>query len=246
MTGTIRQQPSGFEMVETTKRLRRLSLICGIISSILYFCTDMLGGLLWDNYDFTSQYISELSAIGAPSRAFVISLYSVYNALVAGFALGVWESAGEKRALRITGCLLIGYVVAGLVGLLFPMNPDEPTTALTNTMHQIIAGVTVLVILLSLGFAATAFGKQFRFYSLGTILVYLLLGALPFLGVAQVEAGEATPWVGLVERIMVYGYMLWVAVLTIALLRKDKRPSLTREAGLRHRANSNMDETETE
>ncbi|MFW9943809.1 MAG: DUF998 domain-containing protein [Candidatus Sifarchaeia archaeon] len=140
----------------------------------------------------------------------------------------------------------MGYVVAGLVGLFFPMNPDEPTTALTNTMHQIIAGVTVLVILSSLGFAATAFGKQFRFYSLGTIIVCLLLGALPFLGVARVEAGEPTPWVGLVERIMVYGYMLWVAMLTIALLRKDKRPSLTREAGLRHRANSNMDETETE
>ena len=55
-----------------------------------------------------------------------------------------------------------------------------------------------------------------------SILIYLLLGALPFLGVAQIEAGQPTPWVGVVERIMVYGYMLWVAVLAIVLLHAEK------------------------
>ena len=69
---------------------------------------------------------------------------------------------------------------------------------------------------------ATTLGLRFRFYSIGTILVYLVLGILPFLGVAQVEAGQSTPWVGLVERIMVYGYMLWVLILANVLLRSEK------------------------
>lgn len=209
-------------MSEKAMMLRKLSLICGILSSLLYVCSDILGGLLWEDYDFTSQYISELSAIGSPSRLIIIPLYIVYNILMTVFALGIWGFDSRKRTLRVIGVLLVGYVVAGFVGLYFPMHPGESATTLSNAMHQISAGVTVIFILLSLVFAATAFGMQFRLYSLGTILIYLLLGALPFLGVAQIEAGQPTPWVGVVERIMVYGYMLWVAVLAIVLLHAEK------------------------
>lgn len=31
----------------------------------------------------------------------------------------------------------------------------------------------------------------------------------------------APPWFGLIERINVYGYLLWIAVLAIILLRAD-------------------------
>jgi hypothetical protein len=72
--------------------------------------------------------------------------------------------------------------------------------------------------------------------TLGIILMYLVLGALTFLGVAQVEAGEPTPWVGLVEHTMVYGYMLWVAVLAILLLRMKNRLRVISEIDLYHRS----------
>ncbi|MFW9909641.1 MAG: DUF998 domain-containing protein [Candidatus Thorarchaeota archaeon] len=208
-------------MVETTRRLRKLSLIVGIISSLLYFCTDILGGMIWGNYDFTTQYISELSAIDAPSRSFVVSLYVVYNIAVIPLALEVWRFAGKKQTLRITGGMLFGYIITGFVGLFFPMDPSGTATTFTNTMHQIFAGVIVTVILLSLGFGAAAFGPWFRYYSIGLILVYLGLGALPFLSVVQFEAGQPMPWLGLVERTMVYGYVLWVSVLSFVLMRTE-------------------------
>ncbi|MDH4212568.1 MAG: DUF998 domain-containing protein [Candidatus Thorarchaeota archaeon] len=206
-------------MVETTKRLRKLSFICGILSSLLYFCADILGGMIWGNYDFTTQYISELSAIDASSRSFVVSLYILYNIIVIPFALGVLRFAGRKRVLRITGGMLIGYIATGLAGLFFPMDPSGTATTFTNIMHQIFAGVIVFFILLSLGFGAAAFATWFRYYSIGIILVYLVLGALPFLSVVQFEAGQPIPWVGLVERMMVYGYVLWVSVLSLVLMR---------------------------
>ncbi|MFW9964033.1 MAG: DUF998 domain-containing protein [Candidatus Sifarchaeia archaeon] len=213
-------------MADTEIMLRKLLLVGGILSSLIYVFTDIFGGLIWGNYDFTSQYISELGAIGAPSRPLVIPLYIVYDVLIAAFGLGVWRYADGIRKIHFTGGLLIGYMIIGAVGLFFPMNPGEDATSLTNIMHQLLAGVTVVLILLSIGFTAIVFGTHFRVYSIGTILVYLVLGALPFLGVAQVEAGEPTPWVGLVERIMVYGYMLWVAVLASVLLRTEKVPNL--------------------
>ena len=177
---------------------------------------------MWGNYDFVSQYISELGAIGSPSRAFTVSLGIVYGILVVIFALGVLRFAGQKRVLRIVGGLLTGYAIVGFMGFPFPMNPSEISTTLTNTMHQALAGVTVFLILLSLGFGATAFGEWFRYYTVGVILVYLILGALPFLSVVQFESGQPLPMVGLVQRIMVYGYMLWLAVLSTLLINTQK------------------------
>lgn len=83
----------------------------------------------------------------------------------------------------------------------------------------------VLFILLIIGFGATAFGKRFRLYSIGTILVLLVFGALTGLDGPRIQANLPTPWVGVMERICIFGSMLWVAVLAIALLRvQGKRP----------------------
>lgn len=177
-----------------------------------------------EGYDFVSQYISELSAIGASSRSLVIPLYIAYDILVIAFGLGVWIVANRKHALRFTGGLLIGYSFVGFMGLFFPMHVRGTEPTFTDIMHQILTGVIVIFILLSIGFGATASGKRFRFYSIGTVLTYIVLGTLPLLGVAQVEAGQPTLWVGIVERIMVYGYMLWVVVLAIVLLRTKEIP----------------------
>jgi hypothetical protein len=66
-------------MVETARMLRNLLLICGILSSLLYVGTDILAGTLWEGYSFTSQAVSELSAIGAPTRPLVVPLYLAYD-----------------------------------------------------------------------------------------------------------------------------------------------------------------------
>jgi hypothetical protein len=92
----------------------------------------------------------------------------------------------------------------------------------TNTMHSILAGVTVLLFLLAMGFGAFACGKRFRLYSIGTLLTLIVLGAVSgFMAGAQItQQGFTAPpqWFGLIERITIYGSMLWVAVLAIVLL----------------------------
>ena len=49
--------------------LRKTLLLCGIISSVLYATITVVIATLWDGYDWRSQTISELSAIGAPTRS---------------------------------------------------------------------------------------------------------------------------------------------------------------------------------
>jgi hypothetical protein len=47
---------------------RKLLLICGIVSSGLYVAADILAAMRHEGYSYADQTISELSAIGAPTR----------------------------------------------------------------------------------------------------------------------------------------------------------------------------------
>ncbi len=211
--------------LQVQRMVRNVLLICGILSSLLYAGIDALGGTLWKGYSFISQPVSDLSAIGSPVRANVLPLFIVYDVLFIAFALGVWAFAGRKRAVRVLGGLLVGYGVVNFLAYFTPEHLGEAPTMLGNTMHIAAAGVTVLLFLLQLGVGAIAFGKRFRIYSAGTLLTVLVLGAYIFAGV---NAGQLVPWVGIEERILIYGYMLWVAVLAIVLLREEKRPGAFR------------------
>jgi hypothetical protein len=203
-------------------------LICGILASLIYVGSDILAALRWEGYSYTAQSVSELRAIGAPTRPLLIPLLAIYTLLEIAFGLGVWGAASRKRALRITGVLLIGLGVVDLVAPFFPMHLRgdilETGGTLTDTMHLIIAGVTVLLILLIIGFGATANGRWFRLYSYATILVLLVCGAWSSLDVPRIEANLPTPWLGVRERI-IYGYMLWMAVLANVLLLAERKLS---------------------
>ena len=94
----------------------------------------------------------------------------------------------------------------------------------------VLGVVAVLFMLVTMGFGAAAFGKRFRLYSIATILILLVSGALLSLDTQRMQANLPTPWVGVTERINVYGYLLWVAVLAIALLRElDRKGGYTNE-----------------
>lgn len=205
--------------------VRKILLGCGIASSVLYVATDVLGSLRYPGYRYTEQQFSELTAASSPVRPLMIALNEFpYNLLVAAFAGGVWTSATPKRAARITGALLLGYAVIGmLTGVFFPMNTRESLAAgergLRNAMHPPGTAVMSLFVVLAMGFGATLLGRRFRYYTYGTIATLVVFGVLTGLQAGQMVANQPTPWMGVKERINIYATMLWVTVLAIGLLR---------------------------
>jgi hypothetical protein len=199
--------------------VRKVLLICGIVSSLLYVAMNIVGAMQFEGYDSTSQAVSELSAIGAPSRPVWVLLGIVYQVLVIAFGWGVWASAGRNRPLRVVGGLLLAYGVVGLAAPFFPMHMRGAGVTLTDTVHKILTMVTVLLMLTAIGFGAAAFRKWFRFYSIATIVILLVFGALTGLDAPRIEANLPTPWVGVTERIDIGVFLLWVVVLAVALLR---------------------------
>jgi len=186
----------------------------------------------WPGYSSASQTISELSAIGAPTRSLWQLPGAVYTVLVTAFGWGVWKSAGRMRALRIAGALILGY---GALGLLWPFAPMHLRDALaaggstlSDTLHIVLSSVTVLVMLLAIGFGGASFGKRFLIYSLATLVTLFTFGGLTFLDAPRVAANLPTPWIGIWERINVGVFLLWVAVLAIVLLREERSAAIGR------------------
>ena len=203
---------------------RAVLLACGIVSSILYVATDILGGLRYPGYSFTSQAISELMAIGAPSESFVDPLFIIYGVLLLAFALGVFrEGAVCGRALRAAGALLMGNAIIGLTGpTLFEMHRRGATSGASDTLHIVLTAALVLSTLLAIGFAAFALGTRFRRYSLATLVTMIALGVATVPYGVRLAANEPTPGFGIVERAIIYSSLLWIAVLASALLRHPR------------------------
>lgn len=208
--------------LQVLKTAQKVLLTCGILSSILYICTDILAAMRWEAYSWADQNISELNAIGAPTRPLVISLFSLYTVLVTAFGLGVWATDSRNRALRITGILLIGYALTGYAtGLFFPM-PLRENLAEGGIMHPIGTFVSSLFFIGAMWFGATAHGKRFRLFSIATILIVIFFGVWVSMDVPQMVAQLPTPWMGLKERVNIYAIMLWVLVLAVSLLREKR------------------------
>jgi len=188
---------------------------------VVYIAADVVSGLSWAAYSFTSQTISELSALGAPSRPTWLAFGIPYDLLLIAFGVGVWGSASQKRGLRVTAALL---VAIGAIGSVWPpMHVRGSVTTLTDTLHIVWAGVISLLILLAIGFGSGTFGRRFRVYSLATIAVLLVSGTLTSLYGPRIAANQPTPGVGILERIDLAGYLVWTAVLAVALLRTSRR-----------------------
>jgi hypothetical protein len=213
--------------------IRKILLVCGVLSSLLYVAMNVFVAMQWAAYSSVSQTVSELSAIDAPTRPLWIPLGIVYTLLLTAFGWGVWRSARGSRPLRVVGGLLIAH---GLFGLGWPPMHQRAVLAagggtMTDTMHIVWSMVTVLLMMLAIGFGAAAFGKRFRLYSIATMVILVVFGVLTGMDAPLLQANLPTPWVGVWERISIAVDMLWVAVLAVTLLRVQETAAVSGRHG---------------
>jgi hypothetical membrane protein len=199
---------------------RKLLLSCGVISSLLYLVAiDVIVPIRHAGYhNFTSQMVSELMAVGAPTRNLLIWLFTVYNLLVLAFAAGVWASAQGRRSVRLTAAALVGYGAVSTAGLfLFPMDLRGTMGSQRDALHIAATFVMSILIVASMAFGAFARGMRFRQYSFATIAIVVVFGALA--GFLARPMPGPTPGLGVAERINIYATMLWMSLLAVSLWR---------------------------
>lgn len=82
-------------------------------------------------------------------------------------------------------------------------NDTERSASANNRLQRtVIRGIADAPPLNRNGFAASAFGRYFRSYSVVTIVVVSAFGLWSGMEAPRIEAGLATPWVGVKERIL--------------------------------------------
>jgi hypothetical protein len=198
----------------------KLLLLCGIVAPLLFVGTNVLGGVLWSGYNFTNQSISDLSASGAPTRAAVVPPLIAVDLLLMVFGVGVWGVASRNGALRVVAGLLVVYGVVNAAAEFFPNRLGETPRPLSPGV--ILTATGVISLLVAIGFGAAAYRNWFRFYSIGTLLVFAVLTVLGLL--------QARARVGVQERVLSFGSLLWVAMLAVVLLSAE--PGTGRGAGV--------------
>jgi hypothetical protein len=203
--------------------IQDLLLLAGVLSSIVYVTADVLCGLRYPGYSFADQVISELSAIGAPTTALWARLLQVFAVLFAAFTFGVVRASSGSPRLRLTGWLLVAFVLLGPLWSFFPMHQRGDVFTWTDAGHIALGGVFVLLITAVITVGSGAVGRRFRVFSQILVTVAFIAGVGTFAYVPRMINQLPTPWVGTVERIHLYAFYLWVAVLSVALLRRHGR-----------------------
>jgi hypothetical protein len=88
-------------------------------------------------------------------------------------------------------------------------------------LHLVLSAATGLFVAAYVATTAVGFGWIFRLYSVVTIATALVFGLLSA-QVGKLEAGAPTPYMGLLERIGIGAWLLWMAVVAMVLWRTTK------------------------
>lgn len=207
-----------------TNALQLILLYCGIISIVWYVAINIIIPLQYAGYSIASQTVSELSAIDAPTRSLWLILCIPFSILTIAFGFGVWSSAGDNKKLRTVAGVIIFDAIIGVFWA--PMHQRQVIAAgggtLSDILHIVWTVIHMVFMLLMIGYAAAALGKNFRIYSIATVLVFIVFGILTSIESKGISDGTPTPLIGIWERINMGAYMLWVAVFAITLLKKAK------------------------
>ncbi|MGV9711694.1 DUF998 domain-containing protein [Gordonia sp. NPDC003424] len=197
-------------------------LACGVAAAAVQIVSDVVAATRYSGYSYRDQTVSELSAIGAPTRDLLLVTGWIFEALICAFAVGVWRAAGHRTALRVTAVLLIVFAVNGFVWSFFPMQQRGSEMASTDVMHIVFAVVQVVTIVAFIVAGSGAGGPGFRVFSGVIAAAILLAGAIAGTQAPKIGEGGVTPWIGVIERVSFYGPSVWIVGLAVVLLRATR------------------------
>lgn len=192
--------------------VRKGLLAAGALSSLLYVvATDGVAASTWEGYSRTEQMVSELFAVGSPSRQLLVPVTWLYTLLFTAFGVGVWNSVRGNRTLRVGAGLLMGYGLSNILGGLYPLTPDEKASV---PMHIIATNIQLALMISAMCFVAIGFHGLMRVYSLASVGISMVMGIVAF-----AAAPGPNLLLGIGERISIGAFLLWVVVLAVALWR---------------------------
>lgn len=217
-------QTAGSRLSSATPResLLRALLLGGVLSSVLYVGIDVVGALTYPNYNYLAQAISEMSAIGAPTGDLLAPLYRAWSLLFIAFATGVWIAGRARQPLRLSAGFMLAVAIVGSGFALFPMSQRSAEPSFSDTVHLVVAGLTMLLLSGAILVGARSLERGFQRYSIATVAVMLVFFVLTMRDAPNVAADLPTPYMGLNERVSMAAWLLWIAIFSVRLFHSAR------------------------
>jgi hypothetical protein len=208
--------------------INRFGALAGIIAPIIFVGVFLLEGALRPGYVIMSQYVSELSL--GPRGWIQITNFMVTGFLLLLFAFSVRAEFKEGKAARFGWILL----AISALSLFFsgPLVMDPASTphdqwTLPGLLHQIIGALGFFTLA---PVTAFVFWRRFRedlnwrSLSLWTIsaaaIMFVAIILLRMVPVPPADVNRFTPYAGLIQRVVITAYMIWIFTFALKLFRE--------------------------
>jgi hypothetical protein len=201
-----------------------VTFLIGIIGVSLFVVSSVLGGLLIENYDMLSQFISESYAIDTEYGI----LLRIFGYIPSGILITLFCFLGVKH-FQPTKLIKIGfygigifYGLATLVIGIFPCdsgcNKELIDPSFSQLTHNFAALLTYLfvpffMILIGLGLKKSPYYR----FSIQSVL----LGIISFSLVCVVGSDLISEYIGLYQRMIESVFVLWIIFCAIAIKSKN-------------------------
>ena len=213
--------------------VQRLLALSGIAGPIMFTAVIAILGLVRTNYSHVEHHISQLGATSAQYAVVQNINFILTGLLFIAFGVGLYRSVGQGKAGKIGSGLVVLVGIGAIGSGVFPEDllpaPSEPT--FSDSVHNLFSVLLFLAVMT----AAIIFSRclprddvwrRYRPYSLITGVV--AFGLLVLAGLSDPEQGKISalqPWAGLLQKLFVGVWMVWIAVMAIRLFRLEGQSS---------------------
>ena len=201
---------------------KKLLFYGGIFGPIVFLLNDIIGSIITQGYSPIINAVSELTQAGSENIYLLSSLFLISAIMLIVFGIGIVAhyKYGHSKLLFLGGIFIIILgVFSALSGTIFPMDPFNGEATFAGTMHIILTGLNIILIILfipliGIGLYKEKQCKSFRLYSIITVLIMVIFG-----GLTSVLMTNDIELLGLFERITIYTYQLWLFILAILFIK---------------------------
>ncbi|MFW9942902.1 MAG: DUF998 domain-containing protein [Candidatus Thorarchaeota archaeon] len=198
----------------------------GIFGPIIFLINDLIGSIITHGFNPIRNAVSELTQRGSENAILLSSLFLIAGVMLVVFAIGiiVHYKFADSKLLFLGGIFIIFLgIFSALSGTIFPMDPFDTDATFPGTMHIVLTGFNIVLIILAIpmigiGLYREKKWKSFRLYSIVTVLIMATCG-----GLTSVLMMNDIELLGLFERITIYAYQLWIAILAVLLIKEQSK-----------------------
>jgi hypothetical protein len=203
-------------------------IIGGALAPLVYLIAVVLGGVLTPGYSHIAGPVSALIMNGAPAATVLIPLFALYNALLIAFAFTMRDAFRDKgvRLSLVAPIALAAVAIAGVLMLIYPMDPLGLPTTETGRLHLWFAATAAFLTMVAVLLTAASLRRHPGWQGLAWYS-YASVAAIAVAGIwAATTAGELSPLMGLAERIVIAAFLQWLLVVALVLVfRQPPEPA---------------------